>query len=120
MVIGYRVGKLTAAIAAYYIRVPFITLVNLILKRKAIPEFVQTECTPEHLSAELIQLFTNPNARVAQVTASAEAIKVLGLGDEKPSVRAARAILALLKEPKKTAEDKKKAAPKRAAPVQAK
>ena len=113
MVIGYRVGALTAAIARYYIRVPFITLVNLILKRKAIPEFVQEECTPERLSAELVQLITNPSARVAQVTASAEAIKALGLGDEKPSIRAARAILTLLREPKKQA---KEAAPKGAAP----
>ena len=40
MVIGYRVGALTAAIARRYIRVEYITLVNLILKRKAIPEFV--------------------------------------------------------------------------------
>lgn len=112
MVIGYRVGKLTAMIARRYIRVPFITLVNLILDRRAIPEFVQDDCTPEKLSAELIQLITNPAARVAQVTASAEAVKALGLGDEKPSLRAARAVLAVLREPK----TKKGAAPEGTAP----
>jgi lipid-A-disaccharide synthase len=114
MVIGYRVGRLTAMIARRYIRVKFITLVNLILERQAIPECVQDDCTPERLSAELIKLFTNPAARVAQVTASAEAIKALGLGDEKPSLRAARALLAILKEPKKGEE--KAAAPTNAAP----
>jgi lipid-A-disaccharide synthase len=103
MVIGYRVGQVTAAIARRYIKVPYITLVNLILKREAIPEFVQEECTAENLSAELIRLLTNPSARVAQVTASAEAVKALGFGDEKPSVRAARAVLKLLDEPKKKA-----------------
>jgi lipid-A-disaccharide synthase len=103
MVIGYRVGRLTAEIARHYIRVPFITLVNLILNRKAIPEYVQTECTPEHLAADLVQLITSPPARVAQVTACAEAIKALGLGEEKPSMRAARAVLAVLHEPKKKA-----------------
>jgi lipid-A-disaccharide synthase len=102
MVIGYKVGKLTAMIAKRYIRVPYITLVNLILNRRAIPEFVQEDCTAEKLSAELIQLITNPAARVAQVTACAEAVKALGLGDEKPSLRAARAVLAVLREPKKT------------------
>ncbi|NOT38967.1 MAG: lipid-A-disaccharide synthase [Alphaproteobacteria bacterium] len=101
MVIGYRVGQVTAAIARRYIKVPYITLVNLILKREAIPEFVQEECTAENLSAELIKLLTNPSARIAQVTASAEAIKALGHGDEKPSVRAARAVLKLLDEPRK-------------------
>ena len=110
MVIGYRVGQVTAAIARRYIKVPYITLVNLILKREAIPEFVQEECTAANLSAELVKLLTNPSARVAQVTASAEAVKALGLGDEKPSVRAARAVLKLLDEPKK-----KKTAPKGAA-----
>jgi lipid-A-disaccharide synthase len=106
MVIGYRVGQLTAAIARRYIKVPYITLVNLILKREAIPEFVQDECTAENLSGELVKLLTNPSARVAQVTASAEAVKALGLGDEKPSVRAARAVLKLLDEPKtKTAPE---------------
>jgi lipid-A-disaccharide synthase len=101
MVIGYRVGRVTALIARYYIRVPFITLVNLILKRRAIPEHVQDECTAENLAADLVQLITNPGARVAQVTACAEAVKALGLGEEKPSLRAARAILTLLREPKK-------------------
>ena len=109
MVIGYRVGRLTAAIARRYIKVPYITLVNLILKREAIPEFVQEECTAENLSGELVKLLTNPAARIAQVTASAEAVKALGLGDDRPSVRAARAVLKLLDEPKK------KAAPKGAA-----
>jgi lipid-A-disaccharide synthase len=101
MVIGYRVGKLTAMIARRYIRVPFVTLVNLILNRRAIPELIQEDCTAEKLSAELVQLITNAAARVAQVTASAEAVKALGLGDEKPSLRAARAVLAILREPKK-------------------
>lgn len=114
MVIGYRVGALTAAIARRYIRVEYITLVNLILKRKAIPEFVQEECTPEALSAELIQLFTSPSARVAQVTASAAGIKALGLGDERPSMRAARAVLAVMREPKAPPQTKK-AAPESAA-----
>jgi lipid-A-disaccharide synthase len=106
MVIGYRVGQVTAAIARRYIKVPFITLVNLILKREAIPELVQEECTAENLSAELIKLLMNPAARVTQVTASAEAVKALGLGDEKPSMRAARAVLKLLDEPKRKAAQK--------------
>ena len=111
MVIGYRVGRITAEIARRYIRVPFITLVNLILNRQAIPELVQDACTPERISTELVQLITNPSARIAQVTASAEAVKALGLGDEKPSLRAARAIIALLNEPKE-----KEAAPAGTAP----
>jgi len=102
MVIGYRVGAFTAAIARPFIQVPFITLVNLILEREAIPEFVQEKCNAENLSSELIKLLTNHAARVEQVTASAQAIRALGLGDETPSLRAARTILKLLREPKLT------------------
>lgn len=112
MVIGYKVGTLTAMIARRYIRVPFVTLINLILNRRAIPELIQEDCTPANLSAELTKLITHPAARVAQVTASAEAVKALGLGDEKPSLRAARAVLAILREPRQ----KKGAAPEGATP----
>lgn len=115
MVVGYRLGALTAWIARRYIRVEYFTLINLILKRKAIPELLQEECTPERLSAELVQLITNSSARVAQVTSSAEAIKALGLGDEKPSTRSARKILELIREPRQPAQ-KKEAAPEGAAP----
>lgn len=114
MVIGYRLGRLTAMIARRYVRVSYITLINLILNRRAIPEFVQDDCTAENLSAELVQLISNPAARVAQVTASAQAVKALGLGDEKPSVRAARAVLAVMREPRKEKAAHAGAASKRA------
>jgi len=101
MVIGYRVGALTAAIARRLMTLPaYITLVNLILNRRAIPEFVQESCTPENLSRELVALLTNPATRMTQVVASGEAVKAMGFGDEKPSVRAARAILALATAPR--------------------
>lgn len=102
MVIGYRVGALTAAIARRYVKVPFITLVNLILNREVVPEFVQENCTPANLSRELIRLLTNHAARVEQVTATASAVKAMGLGDEKPSVRAAREILRIIEEPRQS------------------
>ncbi|MBI1211512.1 MAG: lipid-A-disaccharide synthase [Alphaproteobacteria bacterium] len=101
MVVGYRVGALTARIARQLMTLPpHITLVNLILNRRAIPEFVQENCTPENLSRELVSLLTNPSTRMAQVVASGEAIKALGFGDEPPSVRAARAILELATAPR--------------------
>ena len=106
MVIGYRVGALTAEIARHLVTLPaHITLVNLILNRRAIPEFVQNNCTPENLSRELVTLLTNPAARLTQVVASGEAIKALGFGQERPSVRAARAILTLATAPREEAKE---------------
>jgi lipid-A-disaccharide synthase len=102
MVIGYRVGALTAAIARRFIKVPYVTLVNIILNREVVPEFIQENCTSANLSRELIRLLTNPAARLEQVTATASAVKAMGYGDEAPSVRAAREILRIIKEPRRS------------------
>jgi lipid-A-disaccharide synthase len=101
MVIGYRVGNLTAAIARRMVKVRFVTLVNLILDRDVVPEFIQENCTAQNLSRELVRLLTNHAARVAQVTASVAALKAMGQGDEPPSLRAAREILRIMKEPRR-------------------
>jgi lipid-A-disaccharide synthase len=102
MVIGYRVGALTAAIARRFIKVPYVTLVNIILNREVVPEFIQENCTSANLSRELIRLLTNPAARLEQVTATASAVKAMGHGDEAPSMRAAREILRIIKEPRRS------------------
>jgi lipid-A-disaccharide synthase len=39
MVVGYRLGWLTAEIARPFMRAPYMVLINLILGRKAVPEF---------------------------------------------------------------------------------
>jgi lipid-A-disaccharide synthase len=93
MVVGYRVGWLTAAIARRLISVKYFTLINLILNRRAIPELIQEDCTAENLSRELISLLTNPAERARQVTDAAEAMRLLGQGSDQPSLRAARAVL---------------------------
>jgi lipid-A-disaccharide synthase len=102
MVIGYKVGALTAAIARRFIKVPYVTLVNIILNREVVPEFIQENCTSANLSRELIRLLTNPAARLEQVTATASAVKAMGHGDEAPSMRAAREILRIIKEPRRS------------------
>ena len=100
MVVGYKLGALTAAVARPFVKVPYITLVNLILGKEAVPEFVQEQCTSANLSRELVRLITNHASRVEQVTACASAVKAMGLGDEKPSMRAAREILRIMAEPR--------------------
>jgi lipid-A-disaccharide synthase len=95
MVVGYRMGALTYQIAKRFVRVPYITLVNLILEREAIPEFIQARCTGEALAGALRRLFADPAARAEQVRAMAEAMHAIGEGGESPSLRAARAVLDL-------------------------
>ncbi|MBN9553728.1 MAG: lipid-A-disaccharide synthase [Alphaproteobacteria bacterium] len=96
MAVAYRVGGLTYALAHRLMTVPYMTLVNILLGRRAIPEFKQYDATPEALAAEVERLFTEEAARAAQVDAMNEFGRRLGEGDEVPSQRAARVLLDLI------------------------
>jgi len=73
-------------------------LVNLMLDREAVPEILQHHCTPEALAAALKPLLTDPRARAQQLQDLDEAVRGFGLGQERPSIRAARAVLELANE----------------------
>jgi lipid-A-disaccharide synthase len=95
MVVAYRMGALTYAIARRFVRVPYITLINLVLGREAVPEFIQARCAPDALATAVKHLFDNPGAREEQVSAMKDAMRAIGEGGESPSLRAARAVLEL-------------------------
>ena len=95
MVVGYKLGWLTAALARPFIHVEHVTLINLVLGRRAVPELLQENCTPEKLAAGLKPLLTNEAARAGQVRDLEEAVRIFGVGQEQPSLRAARAVLEL-------------------------
>lgn len=94
MVTAYKLGWLTYVLARPFISAKFATLVNILLDREAVPEFIQRRCTPEALSDALLKLFKNPDARAAQIRGLDEAMHLLGAGEEAPSLRAARTLLA--------------------------
>ena len=94
MVVGYKLGWLTYALARPFIVAKFATLVNILLDREAVPEFIQEKCTPDALAAALLPLFRDPKARTAQIAALKDAVHELGGDDEPPSLRAARTLLA--------------------------
>ncbi len=98
MVVAYRVGALTYSLASLLFFLDYFTLVNLLLNRRAVPEFLQRAATPEALAKEVVSLLTDKNAASAQVTSLAEAARLLGVGGEAPSLRAARAIVEFVRE----------------------
>jgi lipid-A-disaccharide synthase len=95
MVVGYKVGWLTFALVRHMIKVPHIVLINLVLGRRAVPEFLQDACTPGALAQALLPLLTDERARAQQKRDLEEAARAFGLGQESPSLRAARAVLSL-------------------------
>jgi lipid-A-disaccharide synthase len=92
-VIAYRTNPLTAFLARRLIRVRFVNLVNIILDRPAVPEFLQGDCRPRRLALAVDHLLGNAEARALQIAAGRDALRRLGLGGPSTGDRAARVVL---------------------------
>ncbi|MGH7074889.1 MAG: lipid-A-disaccharide synthase [Stellaceae bacterium] len=95
-IIAYRVNGLTAAIVRRMVKVRYVNLVNLLLDRAAVPEFIHYDCTPARLAAAVARLLAHADERAAQIAAYDEALALLGRGTLAPSRRAARQVLAMM------------------------
>jgi lipid-A-disaccharide synthase len=96
-VVAYKVNPVSAWIGRRIIQVPWITLINIILDKALVPEFIQRDCRPDRLSDELYALLTDQALRDQQLDGAAEVMRRLGHGQEVvPSRTAARAILAAI------------------------
>jgi len=93
MVGAYKVSLVEEQLK-YLIKVPSILLPNLILGERAIPEFLQRECTPAALGAALGDIAREGPARDAQIEALSRLDRLMSLPDGgAPSAHAARAVL---------------------------
>ena len=92
MVVGYKLGWLTYGLMRPLIHAKFATIVNLLLDREAVPEFIQSRCTPLALADAVEKLLTDKDAAARQTADLKAAMRLLGQGAEAPSLRAARAI----------------------------
>jgi len=101
-VITYRVSALTAFVATRLLglKVKYATLVNMVMDAPVMPEFLQEACRPDDLARAVAGLLNDPVARQAQIDASAEGLIRLGRFGPSPSLRAADAVLATIKERK--------------------
>lgn len=93
MVVAYRVGWLTYMLARPLMATRWITLVNLLLEKEAVPEFLQGAATPQGLADAVVHLLTDASAADTQRTNLDLAAKLLGQGSEAPSLRAAHALI---------------------------
>lgn len=94
-VVCYRMSPLSFAIAKRLVKVPFISLPNLILNRQAYPEYVQHAATPTALARALQPLLQQPAARKAQQTLLLK-LKTLMQTPQPPAEQAAAIALELL------------------------
>jgi lipid-A-disaccharide synthase len=93
MVGAYKVSLVEEQLK-YLIKVPSILLPNLILGERAIPEFLQRDCTAAALGAALAEIVRDGGPRMGQLEALSRLDRLMGLPDGgAPSAHAARAVL---------------------------
>lgn len=97
MVIAYRLDRLAPALR-WLLTISFFSMANLVLGRRAVPELMQKECTPDRLTAALMPLFADTSQRRAQIEAFGEIEQRMAIGGADPARRAAREALAVLAE----------------------
>ncbi len=90
----YISSFLSYQIAKKVIQVPYISLVNLILDKEAVPELIQSECRPKMINQKLEDLEQNPETR-KQLSEDYETLKAL-LGEEGVADRIAERMIEIL------------------------
>ncbi|MSO65241.1 MAG: lipid-A-disaccharide synthase [Alphaproteobacteria bacterium] len=96
-IVAYRLNPLTHAIVHRLIHARFANLVNVVLDRMVVPEFLQGDCTPKKLYDALRALLDNPDEGEKQVAAAREALGALVPGGGRPpSEIAATKVLELI------------------------
>jgi lipid-A-disaccharide synthase len=96
MVAAYLVSTIEAIIGSLLIKAPSAILTNLILGENIVPEFLQWHCTPEKLAGALEPLLTDSPERRGQLAAFSRLDRIMGIGGQAPSDRAAGMILPYL------------------------
>jgi lipid-A-disaccharide synthase len=96
-VAAYRVSRLEEIIlrglnALCPARVKTVILANLVIGEKVVPEFLQSDCTPENLAAALTPLLSETIQRQRQLEAFARLDPIMATGAA-PSERAAAIVL---------------------------
>lgn len=91
-VVCYKGSTISYEIAKRLIKVPYISLVNLILDKPAVKELIQNELTPENLRVELEKLINDPDCRSRMMDDYQRLWEILGKGGSASS-KAAGAVV---------------------------
>jgi len=97
MVIGYRLGPVTAwIILRFLLRTKWVTLFNIAARDFVAPELIQDNCTGETLAREVALRLDDKALRDRQAAAQYAALDKMGRGGPDPSEAAAEAVLKIL------------------------
>ena len=93
-VVVYKTSGISYAIAKHLIKVPYISLVNLIAEKEVVKELIQGDMSVEKVSAELNTILTS-TARKAEIFDAYTEIKDK-LGDQKASIEVAKLVKSVI------------------------
>ena len=96
MVVAYDMNWVSWQIMSRMAQIDTVTLVNLVVGAKAVPEFLGPDCRAPLIADALVRLLSDPDAREAQVLAMEETMRALGGGGYPPGDRAAQSVLAAI------------------------
>jgi lipid-A-disaccharide synthase len=97
MVIGYRLGPVTAWIVQkVLLRTRWVTLFNIAARAFVAPELIQKDCTGPNVAREVALRLDDEALRDRQVAAQYDALDKMGRGGPDPSEAAAEAVLNVL------------------------
>lgn len=97
VVVAYRLGSLTYALAKLIVTTPYASLLNIAAGAEVMPEFIQARCEPGRLAAAVAARLDDPALRARQVAAQSAALDRMGRGGGDPSGRAADAVIGVLR-----------------------
>ena len=95
MAVAYRLAPVSHAIIRAFglLKIPYVSLPNLLAGRALVPEFLQARAVPEAMGEALLALLEDPAVRGAQL----EGFRALsGVLRRDADARAAEAVLALV------------------------
>jgi lipid-A-disaccharide synthase len=92
MVVVYRTSPLTYLIAQWLVKIPHISLVNILAGKEIVPEMIQNRMTPDRIAQEALKILTDAGRRDA-MKQGFQTIRT-SLGGPGASKRAAEFILA--------------------------
>lgn len=95
MVVGYRLSNVSWALISRLVKVPHVSLPNLLAKQSLVPELLQDDATPESLGAAVLERMENQQERDRLVEAFTELHHTL---KQNADEKAAQAISELLEE----------------------
>ena len=95
---AYQVSLIEEVGARMLLNVKTVVLANLVLDEIVVPQFLQGNCSVDQIAAGLSEILGDTPARRRQEQAFARLDDILVARDTTPSVRAAHAVLDLLKQ----------------------